>query len=194
MAREADDARSGAAALRGRAVLAQHGQEFLVRANEEGLVAGPEPGAPPGRMLQQLLVGRAPDGQHPRPRRQLAHGQPVQATARAHGQPRDQQRRPSRTSRLAGLTSRWASPASHIRRTISSPSSMTWSPTVASPSSAEDLAAGRQLERFREVVAGQREEDHDHRDVHDGAREGVHARHADEPARTRHRADPEPIR
>lgn len=48
MAREAGDARSGAAAVRGRAVLAQHGQEFLVRANEEGLVAG--------------LVGRAPDG------------------------------------------------------------------------------------------------------------------------------------
>ena len=57
MARGADDARRGAAALRGRAVLAQHGQEFLVRANEEGLVAGPEPGTPPGRVLQQLLVG-----------------------------------------------------------------------------------------------------------------------------------------
>src|SRR4029453_12766325 len=45
--------------------------------------------------------------------------------------------RPSRTSRLAGLMSRWARPAAHSRRMIRSPSSMmAWSTsTSASPSS-----------------------------------------------------------
>jgi len=48
--------------VRGRAVLAEHGQQFLVRADEVGLVARPEPGAPPGRVLQHLAVGTS-DGQ-----------------------------------------------------------------------------------------------------------------------------------
>jgi hypothetical protein len=43
--------------------------------------------------------------------------------------------RPSRTSRLAGLMSRWASPAAHSLLMIDRPSSITWSSTVASPSS-----------------------------------------------------------
>jgi hypothetical protein len=72
-------------------VLAQDGQEFFVRADEIGLVAGPEPGPAPGRVLEQLLVG-APDGQHPGPGRQVAHGQPVQPAVGRHGQPGHQQR------------------------------------------------------------------------------------------------------
>ena len=43
--------------------------------------------------------------------------------------------RPSRTSRLAGLMSRWASPASHSLRMMPRPSSMTWVSISASPSS-----------------------------------------------------------
>ena len=80
MARGADDARSGAAALRGRAVLAQHGQEFLVRANEEGLVAGPEPGTPPRRVLQQRdrpgQAGFRQRGGRPGTRRELRDAPP----------------------------------------------------------------------------------------------------------------------
>jgi hypothetical protein len=56
------------------------------------------------------------------------------------------------------------------------------------------------LERLGEVVAGQREEHHDQHDVHDGAREGVHADRCDagrgagaallqEPGVQRHPAD-----
>ena len=62
---------------------------------------------------------------------------------------------PSRTSRLAGLMSRWASPASHSCRTSSRPSSMTSSSTSASPISSraveelgdeQVLALGRHLD------------------------------------------------
>ena len=42
---------------------------------------------------------------------------------------------PSRTSKLAGLMSRCASPASHMRRTASMPWSMIASSTSASPTS-----------------------------------------------------------
>lgn len=47
--------RGGWADLRG-AVPAQHGQQILIRSDEVGLVPGPEPGAAPGRVLQQLLI------------------------------------------------------------------------------------------------------------------------------------------
>src|SRR5829696_7923409 len=43
--------------------------------------------------------------------------------------------RPSPTSRLAGLMSRWARPASQSLRMINRPSSITWVSTSASPSS-----------------------------------------------------------
>jgi hypothetical protein len=78
--------------VRRRPVLAEDGQELFVRADEKGLVAGLEPGPAPGRVLQQLLVGGAPDGQHPGPRRKVGHGQPVQAAVGRHGQPRHEQR------------------------------------------------------------------------------------------------------
>ena len=55
-------------ALRGRTVLAQHGQQVLVGPDEKGLVAGAEPGAAAGRVLEQLLVVGTPQGQHPGPR------------------------------------------------------------------------------------------------------------------------------
>src|SRR5665213_4166351 len=76
----------------GSLVPAQDVEELVVGAEQVGLVATLEPGAPAGWMLEHAGVGVALQRHHPGPGRQVLHGQPLEAAARRDGEPADQER------------------------------------------------------------------------------------------------------